>query len=176
MVSRRWGGECFPTKKFALFWSRIVEPPPSQRTGLALRFTLLTGARISELAGISRTELERLGDTSRAAWIIPGARTKNGHDHLVPLSPLAHDLVLDLLEALVTRTSFYCPPAPGTGKGSVSGKSLAQAMKNFGRRLAGDIPAVRTWCAELPTPHDLRRTWGPGLQSFAFRKKCVTGC
>ena len=112
----RVGRRVLSDEEIRLFWSRIVEPPATRRTGLALRLTLLTGARISEIAGISRAELERLGDASRAAWIIPGTRTKNGRDHLVPLSPLARDLVLDLLETLVSRTSFYCPPTPGTGK------------------------------------------------------------
>jgi integrase len=89
----RVGRRVLSEEEIRLFWSRIVEPPATRRTGLALRLTLLTGARISEIAGISRAELERLGDASRAAWIIPGTRTKNGRDHLVPLSPLAQDLV-----------------------------------------------------------------------------------
>jgi integrase len=131
----------------------------------------LTGARISEIAGISRAELERLGDASRAAWIIPGTRTKNGRDHLVPLSPLAQDLVLELLESLGQSDEFLLSTYSRHRKGSVSGKSIAQAMKNFGRRLAGDIPAVRTWRAELPTPHDLRRTVGTRLAELRVPKE-----
>jgi integrase len=152
------GRRVLSDEEIPLFWSRIVEPPGIQRTGLALRLTLLTGARISEVAGISRTELERLGDTSRAAWIIPGARTKNGRDHLVPITPLARDLVLDLLEGLGPSDEYLLPTYSRHRTGPVSGKSLAQAMKNFGLRLSGDIPAARTWRAERPTPHDLRRT------------------
>ena len=136
MASRRWGGEYFPTKKSAYFGQGSSSRRPTRRTGLALRLTLLTGARISEIAGISRAELERLGDTSRAAWIIPGARTKNGRDHLVPLSPLARDLVLDLLESLGQSDEFLLSTYSRHRKGPVSGKSLAQAMKNFGRRLS----------------------------------------
>ena len=167
----RVGRRVLSDEEIRLFWSRIVEPPATRRTGLALRLTLLTGARISEIAGISRAELERLGDASRAAWIIPGMRTKNGRDHSVPLSPLAQDLVLELLESLGQSDEFLLSTYSRHRKGSVSGKSLAQAMKNFGRRLAGDIPAVRTWCAELPTPHDLRRTVGTRLAELRVPKE-----
>jgi integrase len=48
-------------------------------------------------------------------------------------------------------------------------------MKNFGRRLAGDVPAVRTWRAELPTPHDLRRTVGTRLAELRVPKEVRDG-
>jgi integrase len=50
-----------------------------------LRLLLLTGQRLREVAGMSWEEI----DASAAVWIIPGARTKNARDHLVPLSPQA---------------------------------------------------------------------------------------
>ena len=102
-------------------------------------------------------------------------RTKNGRDHLVPLSPLAQDLVLELLESLGQSDEFLLSTYSRHRKGAMSGKSLAQAMKNFGRRLAGDIPAVRTWRAELPTPHDLRRTVGTRLAELRVPKEVRDG-
>jgi integrase len=171
----RVGRRVLSDEEIGLFWSKIVEPPAIRRTGLALRLTLLTGARISEIAGISRAELERLGDASRAAWIIPGTRTKNGRDHLVPLSALAQNLVLELLESLGQSDEFLLSTYNSDRKGPVSGKSLAQAMKNFGRRLAGDMPAVRTWRAELPTPHDLRRTVGTRLAELRVPREVRDG-
>jgi integrase len=48
-------------------------------------------------------------------------------------------------------------------------------MKNFGRRLSGDLPAVRTWRAELPTPHDLRRTVGTRLAELRVPKEVRDG-
>jgi integrase len=67
-------------------------------------------------------------------------------------------LVLDLLEGLGQSDEYLLPTYSRNRKGPVSGKSLAQSMKNFGLRLSGDMPAARTWRAERPTPHDLRRT------------------
>jgi integrase len=94
---------------------------------------------------------------------------------LVPLSPLAQDLVLDLLESHGQSDEFLLSTYSRHRKGPVSGKSLAQAMKNFGRRLAGDVPAVRTWRAELPTPHDLRRTVGTRLAELRVPKEVRDG-
>jgi integrase len=51
----------------------------------AQRLELLTGARIGEVIGTARSEL----DLTKRVWTIPGARTKNGREHILPLSPLA---------------------------------------------------------------------------------------
>jgi integrase len=72
-----------------LFWPGIVESERARLTGLGLRLALLTAARVSEIAGMCRAEIEHIGDSGTAAWIIPGSRTKNGKNHLIPLSPLA---------------------------------------------------------------------------------------
>ena len=141
-----------------LFWRGIVEPPCSRPIGLALRLALLTGARVSEVAGLGRAELERLGEPGRAAWIIPGDRTKNKRDHLIPLPPLARDVVLNLLALIEPGEQFLLPTRSLRRDGPVRGNSLTQAMDNFGASLDGDKLAVRTWRAEPPTPHDLRRT------------------
>src|SRR5256885_15231047 len=70
-----------------LFWDGITASPDVRRTGLALRLALLTGCRVGEIAGLSRRELQNIESTTRAAWLLPGSRTKNGRDHLVPLPP-----------------------------------------------------------------------------------------
>ena len=57
--------------------------------GPLLKLLLLTGCRLSEVAGSRRSELSGDGET----WTIPGQRTKNGLVHIVPLPPLARDLI-----------------------------------------------------------------------------------
>jgi integrase len=44
-------------------------------------------------------------------------------------------------------------------------------MDYFGRRLTGDAIAVRTWRAEPPTPHDLRRTVETRLAELRIPKE-----
>ena len=51
--------------------------------GAFIKFTLLTATRRGESAALRRSELSDGG----ATWIIPGARYKNGKDHLIPLQP-----------------------------------------------------------------------------------------
>lgn len=154
-----------------LFWSRIVLPEAAHRTGLALRLALLTGARVSEVAGIDRAELEHIGDPARAAWIIPGTRTKNGRDHLVPLSPLARETVLALLEMIGPRDQSLLPTRSRRRAGPMRGNSLTQAMANLAGRLDGGSDAERTWRAESPSPHDLRRTVGTRLAELRIPKE-----
>jgi integrase len=56
-----------------------------------VKLSLATAQRLGEIVGIQRAEL----DVVRAVWNIPGARTKNGHPHSVPLTRLALDLIGD---------------------------------------------------------------------------------
>ena len=153
-----------------LFWNGIVEP--TRRIGLGLRLALLTGARVGEIAGLDTAELEHLADASRAAWIIPGTRTKNKKDHLVPLCPLARETVLEILSQSGTKPGGYLFPTYSRRRtGPMRGDSLAEAMGGFRRRLDGDDDAIKTWRAEPPSPHDLRRTVGTRLAELRIPKE-----
>ena len=136
-----------------LFWATAIRPPVSPAVGLALRLVLLTGCRPGEVAGMARSELE-VENGRPISWMIPGARTKNRLVHFVPLSPLASSLVSEALELAGADSVF---PSRHRGDGSVEGHALAVAM----RRLANALPkgeATKSWRANPPTPHDLRRT------------------
>jgi integrase len=58
----------------------------------ALRLLVLTGQRLSEVTDMRRSELSEDG----ATWVIPSGRTKNGREHVVPLSPLAREILATL--------------------------------------------------------------------------------
>jgi integrase len=49
--------------------------------------------------------------------------------------------------------------------------SLTDGMGNFAERLGGDDDAVKTWRAEPPTPHDLRRTVETRLASMGVPRE-----
>lgn len=73
-------------------WKRQPNDFPMRRgTALTMMFALVTAQRIGEVSGIALTELDL--NPAAPAWKIPGARTKNGEAHRVPLSGLALRLI-----------------------------------------------------------------------------------
>src|SRR5207253_2807792 len=57
--------------------------------GALLRLLLLTAQREGEVAGIRWSEI----DLDARTWTIPGARAKNGKEHVVHLSDLALEVL-----------------------------------------------------------------------------------
>ena len=159
-----------------LLWSSGAEPPRARQLLLGLRLALLTGTRVGEVTGLCRAELGAVVDAARAAWIIPGTRTKNGRDHLIPLSALARDVVLDLLGMIEPQEQYLFPTTSQRRRGPVQSTSLSRAMRYLGARLHGDGDAIRTWRADPPSPHDLRRTVGTRLAELRIPKEIRDRC
>lgn len=155
----RAGERVLTDPEIRLFWTRSAAPPVSTLTGLALRLELLTGVRPGEAAGMYRGEIEALDDPASAIWSIPGTRTKNGKDHVVPLCPLALAVVLEaigLTEREGNPNDFPIFPARHRPDKAMTAHALARAMN----RLADELPQTeKSWRADPPTPHDLRRTF-----------------
>src|SRR5262249_12345641 len=57
--------------------------------GPLFKTLLLTGARLDEVTGMNRAELTEQG----TVWIIPAERAKNHRAHLVPVPPLAREIL-----------------------------------------------------------------------------------
>ena len=60
--------------------------------------------------------------------------------------------------------------------GPMRGDSLAEAMEGFGRRLHGSDDAIKTWHADPPSPHDMRRTVGTRLAELRIPKEIRDRC
>jgi integrase len=150
------------------FWRGIILKPVSRSVGLALRLALLTATRANELAGARKTELQNLDKPEHAAWVIPGGRTKNKRDHLIPLSPLAFETVKAAIDLTDTDDEFVFSTRLNRG-GAIDRHALTTAMTRFGEGLTG--PAAKTWQAEPPTPHDLRRTVNTRLAKMGIAKE-----
>jgi len=86
-------------------WQALNEFKPE--VAKVIKLCLATAQRIGEVAGMSKDEL----DLTRKVWNIPGTRTKNGHPHSVPLSPLALDIInqapLSIDQAQVSSIIHY---------------------------------------------------------------------
>jgi integrase len=99
--------------------------------GLALRFMLLTAARVKEVTDLPRTEL----DLAAKVWKLPAARNKGGRDRLIPLS--------DQAVAVLTRARTAHDGADVFG-----GVRVAEHMNRVRGAMGGE-----PW-----QPRDLRRT------------------
>jgi integrase len=169
------GTRVLSDEEIRLFWKGAVLSPISRATGLALRLELLTGTRPSEAAEPELSEFLTLDDAKKAAWKIPGARTKNKRDHLVPLSALALETVRAARD-LVGEDAKFLFPSPVNGESAIDGHSLAVGMRRLAKsdKLTG--PGSNTWRAEPPTPHDLRRTFSTRLSSLGIPKEDRDAC
>jgi integrase len=131
------------------FWNGLETAALARRTKLAFRLLLLTLQRSSEVIGINTSEL----DIRSRTWIIPAARTKNKRAHLVPLSPLAAEIIAELLEEAGEDGFLF--PAEGSGdhltRAALS-RAITRNLEHFG-------------VAKF-TPHDLRRTGSTQLAAF----------
>jgi integrase len=140
--------------EIVLFWKACDEI--GGVFGALYKALLLTGCRLREPAGMDRTEL---GDNS--VWEVPGDRTKNHLPFLVPLSPLA----LEIINSVQRQPGIghNNPPEPiesasgliftTNGKTPVSGFSKAKKALNAEMAKIAGKP-IKPW-----RTHDLRRTF-----------------
>ena len=126
--------------------------------GTLVQFLLIEGQRREEVAAMDWREV----DQTKAEWVIPAHRAKNGKAHPVPLNALA----VVILEKIANGEKW---PKRGfvfttTGATPVSGYSRAKT------RLDGLL--VKMAKGEPMEPwrlHDLRRTLATGLQRLGVR-------
>ncbi len=110
--------------------------------GHALMLTLTTAQRAGEVSGIHSREL----DLASRIWTLPGERSKNRREHVIPLSELALSII-GQAQSFNGSNSGYLFPSP-KGNGPVTRAALSRACKRVTTAL--DI--------ENATPHDFRRT------------------
>ncbi len=136
------------------FWNGLSDTPAVESLQRALKFMLVTGQRSSEVTGLTWAEI----DLDKAIWTLPRARTKTGRETLVPLTPLAIELL----------------GPPGDGKDYVflngGGRPYPRhtpwyAMAHHGETLGLTGKA---------TPHDLRRTFASQLGALQIDRLTIT--
>jgi integrase len=141
-----------------IVWNRLPEVMyRSDHIPTILKICLLLLQRISEVAGMRRSEINQ----ETWVWTIPAARTKNKHDHAVPLSPTAIALIREAMRR--TNGDIIFPDRAGAaplGHRAIDcAVRLAQETRK-GRPL-GKFGIPRFRC------HDLRRTGGTHMSAKA---------
>lgn len=144
------------------FWTGLdrVGAVPLIRT--ALRLLLVTAQRRVEVIGSRVGELNE----AEAVWTIPGERTKNSREHVVPLSPLALSLIRAAkVEAAKIKGADLAPEdflfltthGKGRGVAHVTPGSVTRALNRPADPKKG-VEAMDDILGKRISPHDLRRT------------------
>ncbi|MDH4981235.1 site-specific integrase [Hyphomicrobium sp. D-2] len=124
----------------ALWQAVDAEQPPFRQ---ALKLLMLTGQRRTEVAGLVRPELS--SDTR--LWTLPGDRSKNGQEHLIPLTDAAAALI-EQAPAIAECPFVFSV----TGRSPISG--FSRSKKRLDAAMSKTLGApVQPWVL-----HDLRRT------------------
>jgi len=108
------------------FLQKLDHYKGDQVTCLALKLLLLTFVRPGELRGARWDEF----DLEHAQWRIPAERMKMRHEHIVPLSQQALN-ILDQLKTLSGNNELLFPNRNGEGK-PISENTLLYAMYRLG--------------------------------------------
>jgi integrase len=119
----------------------------------ALKLLLLTGCRLNEVTGMRYEELSE----DATQWIVPGNRTKNRRPHMVPLPPLARDLIASIQRIEGSDLVFTT-----TGRAPVSGWTKVKT------RLDKSMGNPPHWVL-----HDLRRTAATGMAELGIEPHIV---
>lgn len=123
----------------------------SPATRSTIRLLLLTAQRRGEVAEAQKSELQLDGD--EPVWTIPGARTKNGLMHRVPLCPMAREEFSKAVAAAPKSSRYVFPSPIATGDTPILASAVTRAMSRLIKDLG--LPPL--------SPHDLRRTVGTQL-------------
>jgi integrase len=140
-----------------LIWNAL----PDSDFGSIMRLLALTGARANEIAGLRREELRD------DAILLPGSRTKNGREHLLPLAAPARAVLAAVLEQHKDeeRSLVF-----GRRTGPFSGWSKCKQ--------ALDQRIAETAGRSLPhwTPHDLRRSFATHAAGIGIQPHIIEAC
>lgn len=125
----------------------------SEPVGQCLKLLLLTGCRRDEIGKLRRTEISADGTVT-----IPASRSKNKKPHVIPLPPLARDI----LRSVRSNGNFVFA--------SERGKPVA-AWSRIKAELDAKLKFSAPWVL-----HDLRRTFATGLNSIGVAPQVVEAC
>ena len=144
-------------EELLLVWKAASDLP--YPWGPFYKLLILTLQRRDEVANLPWSEL----DTKRGEWIIPGARTKNGKEHLVHLSGWA----LDILGSMVSVGESGKVYVFTTASKVVNRKRVELPISGFSKAkllLDAKISELNGGRAISPwRVHDLRRTGATGM-------------
>ncbi len=132
--------DAMPWREVPAFYAQLATR--SAMAAKALRFTILTAARTSEVLEMTWPEV----DFEARLWTVPAARMKGGAEHRVPLI----DEMLALLDPLRAMASTYVFEGQKRHQ-PLSNMSMLMLLRRMGRKevtVHGFRSSFRDWAAE----------------------------
>jgi integrase len=140
--------------EIATLWSGLPDAlARSVQCQRIIKLCLLTAQRVGEVSGMVRAEL----DFKAREWRLPGARTKNGHAHVVPLSDDAIRVIREAMGDIDAKSEPIFPAGDGSLSPVAVARTILRANETSKEKPLGRF-GVAPWSA-----HDLRRTALTGM-------------
>jgi integrase len=119
---------------------------------MALELTILTATRSGEVLNAEWREF----DLAKAVWTIPAVRMKAGHEHRIPLTTRAVE-ILQALDQTKTKKNPFVFPGQARGK-PLSNMAMSMQMRRMKRdniTVHGFRSTFRDWASEQTSfPHE----------------------
>lgn len=147
--------------ELAVLWHAVDGLSATVRDGL--RLLMLTGQRPGEIAGMARSEI------TADLWRLPASRMKAKRPHVVPLQPLALEIVSTAAQR-AGDSAFILPARRGDEDAHMARHSMSQALGRLINAMPDD-DAHASLKADPPSPHDIRRTVATGMASLGVPKE-----
>jgi integrase len=112
--------------------------------GRIVRLLILLGQRRQEVGGMAWSEFDL--DAPQLTWTLPASRSQNGRQHVLPLMPMALDIIRAVPQ-MATREQLFGSRSGGGFSGWDKGKQALDKASGVGQ-----------W-----SPHDIRRTFSTRL-------------
>jgi integrase len=138
-------------KEIVAFWKATEQE--QREFSAALKLLLLTGQRLREVTDMRRSELS----DDLTMWTIPGSRTKNHREHVVPLSHKAREILAAIQAAGDLVFSVTGGRTPIIINTKIRDRLTAATGDHF--RL-----------------HDLRRTCATGMAELGIQPHIIEAC
>ena len=146
-----------------LRWFWLACDQIGQPFSTLFKLLALTGCRREEVRGMKWAELSDDG-----SWLIPSERSKNARAHLMPLPPLARDLLAGVPHIENEAGLVFSNGSSGVGSFSRVKARLDAAMFAIARAERGKSFSIPPF-----TLHDLRRTLVTGLAELGVRPDVI---
>jgi integrase len=146
-----------------LLWKALETAPMEPNARRILRAMLATGQRKGELIGLPEREIDK------DLWLLPVSRAKNGREHLIPLSPIAMQILLFPSarngqpyrgQSIDHATRYLFDPRPRSKR---RGQKAPETTRTA-------PPPLLAGVMERFTPHDLRRTVATRMRELGISR------